>query len=100
MPATSPGLGSSAHGYFADSASRAVRLLFCTVLLGAPFSSARTALLPDVLPGDKFVLGSAIGNMTYQTSQVLGFIAGAAVVVVINPHRTLALDAVTFALSA
>ncbi len=75
-------------------------LLFCTVLLGAPFSSARTALLPDVLPGDKFVLGSAIGNMTFQASQVLGFVAGAAVVVAIDPHRTLALDAVTFAASA
>ncbi len=75
-------------------------LLFGTVLLGAPFSSARTALLPEVLPGDKFVLGSAIGNMTYQTSQVLGFVVGAAVVVAINPRRTLALDAVTFGLSA
>jgi MFS family permease len=75
-------------------------LLFCTVLLGAPFSSARTAMLPDVLPGDKFVLGSAIGNMTFQASQVLGFIAGAAVVVAINPYRTLALDSLSFALSA
>ena len=26
-------------------------LLFCTVLLGTPFSSARAALLPDVLRG-------------------------------------------------
>ena len=75
-------------------------LLFCTVLLGAPFSSARTAMLPDVLPGDKFVLGSAIGNMTYQASQILGFITGAAVVVAINPYRTLALDSLSFALSA
>ncbi len=75
-------------------------LLFCAVLLGAPFSSARTALLPDVLPGDRFVLGSAIGNMTYQTSQVLGFVAGAAVVIAINPYRTLGLDALTFGLSA
>jgi MFS family permease len=75
-------------------------LLFGTVLLGAPFSSARTALLPDVLPGDKFVLGSAIGNMTFQACQVLGFVAGAAVVVAINPYRTLALDSVTFVLSA
>src|ERR1700761_2838438 len=32
-------------------------LLFLTVLLGAPFTSARSALLPDVLPGDKFVVG-------------------------------------------
>jgi MFS family permease len=75
-------------------------LLFCTVLTGAPFSSARTALLPDVLPGDKFVLGSAIGNITYQASQILGFVAGAAVVAILNPHRTLGIDAATFGISA
>jgi hypothetical protein len=28
--------------------------------------------MPDVLPGDKFVLGSAVGNITYQASQILG----------------------------
>jgi len=75
-------------------------LLFCTVLTGAPFSSARTALLPDVLPGDKFVLGSAIGNITYQASQILGFVAGAAVVAILNPHKTLGIDAATFGISA
>ena len=75
-------------------------LLFCTVLTGAPFSSARAALLPDVLPGDKFVLGSAIGNISYQASQILGFVAGAAVVAVINPYKTLGLDAVSFGISA
>jgi len=31
--------------------------------------------MPDVLPGDTFVLGSAIGNITYQASQILGFVA-------------------------
>ncbi len=75
-------------------------LLFCTVLTGAPFSSARTALMPDVLPGDKFVLGSAIGNITFQASQILGFVAGAAVVAILDPHRTLAIDAATFGASA
>jgi MFS family permease len=75
-------------------------LLFCTVLAGAPFSSARTALMPDVLPGDKFVLGSAVGNITFQLSQIVGFVAGAAVVATLNPHRTLAVDALTFCLSA
>src|SRR5580658_5500989 len=75
-------------------------LLFCTVLAGAPFSSARAALLPDVLPGDKFVLGSAVGNISYQASQILGFVAGAAVVAVINPYKTLGLDAVSFGISA
>jgi MFS family permease len=75
-------------------------LLFFTVLLGAPFTSARSALLPDVLSGDKFVAGSAIGNISFQASQILGFVAGAAVVSVLNPYRTLATDALTFALSA
>jgi MFS family permease len=75
-------------------------LLFFTVLTGAPFSSARTALLPDVLPGDKFVLGSAVGNISFQASQILGFVAGAAVVAVLDPYRTLGVDAVTFGISA
>jgi MFS family permease len=75
-------------------------LLFSTVLLGAPFSSARSALLPDVLPGDTFVVGSAIGNISFQASQILGFVAGAAVVAALNPYRTLATDALSFALSA
>jgi MFS family permease len=75
-------------------------LLFFTVLIGAPFSSARTALMPDVLPGDKFVLGSAIGNITFQMSQIVGFVAGAAVVATLGTHLTLAVDALTFCLSA
>jgi MFS family permease len=75
-------------------------LLFCTVLIGAPFGSARSALMPDVLPGDKFVLGSAIGNITFQASQIVGFVAGAAVVATLGAHRTLAVDALSFLLSA
>ena len=75
-------------------------LLFCTVLTGTPFSSACGSRPPDVLPGDKFVLGSAIGNISYQASQILGFVAGAAVVAIINPYKTLGLDAVSFGISA
>ena len=48
-------------------------LLFGTVLLGPPFAAARSGLLPDVLPPDKFVTGSAIGNITFQISQIAGF---------------------------
>jgi hypothetical protein len=58
------------------------------------------ALMPDVLPGEKFVLGSAVGNITYQASQILGFVAGAAVVAILGPHTTLGVDAATFGLSA
>ena len=69
-------------------------LLFCTVLVGAPFSAARTALLPDILDGDFMTLGSALGNITHQASQILGFVTGAAVVAVVQARSTLAIDAV------
>ena len=75
-------------------------LLFCTVLTRVPFSSARTALMPDVLPDDKFVLGSAVGNITFQASQILGFVAGAAVVAILDTHKTLGIDAAAFGISA
>jgi MFS family permease len=75
-------------------------LLFCTVLIGAPFTSARSALMPDVLPGDKFVLGMAVSNITFQVSQIVGFVGGAAVVATLGAHRTLAVDALSFCISA
>ncbi len=67
---------------------------------GVPFTAARTALLPDVLPGDRLALGSAIGNVTDQFSQVIGFTTGALIVAWLNPYRALLLDALTFAVSA
>ncbi|MBO2454209.1 MFS transporter [Actinomadura barringtoniae] len=75
-------------------------LVFLTVLLGAPFTAARAALLPDVLDGDKYVAGSAINNITHQSTQMLGFLAGGAVVVAVGIYQALAVDAVTFGLSA
>src|SRR5262245_47552806 len=72
-------------------------LVFLAVLLGAPFSAARAALLPDVLPGDTYVAGSAINNITHQASQMLGFLAGGALVAVVGTREALGLDAATFA---
>lgn len=46
------------------------------------------------------MVGSAVGDITFQASQILGFMAGAAVVAVLDPHKTLAIDAGTFVLSA
>ena len=46
------------------------------------------------------MLGSAVGNISYQASQIVGFVVGAAVVSLLDPYRTLGLDAVTFGLSA
>jgi MFS family permease len=75
-------------------------LLFGTVLLGTPFSAARSALLPEVLPGDKYPLGSVIGSHTTQLSQIAGFLAGGGLVAALGPYRALALDSLSFSLSA
>ena len=56
-----------------------VTLLFLVTLVGAPFTSARAAIYPDVLEGEKYVMGTAVTLTTYQFAQVLGFAAGGAV---------------------
>ncbi|MDF5754508.1 MFS transporter [Spongiactinospora sp. TRM90649] len=75
-------------------------LVFCVVLLSAPFSAARAALLPEILEDDRYVAGSALQNMTNQAVQMLGFAVGGAVIAAMGPYRALALDAATFLASA
>ena len=57
-----------------------VTLLFLVTLVGAPFSSARAAVYPDVLAGERYVMGTAVTLTTYQFALVLGFAAGGAAV--------------------
>ena len=75
-------------------------LLFFTELCSPPFSAARAALLPDVLPGDLYAVGTAVGNITSQVGQVTGFLIGGLLVALIDTPVLLALNAVTFAVSA
>ncbi|MEU6743056.1 MFS transporter [Streptosporangium sandarakinum] len=75
-------------------------LVFCVVLLSAPFSAARAALLPELLAGDRYVMGSALQNMTNQGAQMLGFALGGALIMGMGPYRALALDAATYLASA
>jgi len=75
-------------------------LIFLSVLLGTPFTAARAALLSEVLPGDMYVVGSAITNITHQFTQMMGFLMGSAVIYAVGTHQALGVDAVTFALSA
>jgi MFS family permease len=77
-----------------------VALLFAVTLTGAPFNSARAAILPDVLSGDSYVTGTAVTATTYQLALVLGFVAGGTLVAVFGTRTSLVLDAATFAGSA
>ncbi|GAA3230407.1 MFS transporter [Pseudonocardia petroleophila] len=71
-------------------------LLVLVVLLGAPHTAARGALLPDLLPGDLYERGLAVAQITGQTAQVVGFAAGGLLVAAVSPSAALALNAVTF----
>ncbi len=69
-------------------------------MIGAPFTSARAALYPDILPGDLYVLGTAVTITTLQFAQVIGFAAGGAMVAWVGVRTSLLADAATFLVSA
>jgi MFS family permease len=77
-----------------------VTLLFLVTLVSAPFTSARAAIYPDVLAGDRYVMGVAVTITTYQFAQVIGFGAGGAIVGVFGTRLSLIIDAATYAVSA
>jgi len=77
-----------------------VMLLFLVTLVGAPFTSARAAIYPDVLAGDRYVMGVAVTITTYQFAQVIGFAAGGAIVGFFGTRLSLIIDAATYAVSA
>ena len=77
-----------------------VCLLVVVTAVGAPFTAARAALYPDILSGDRFVLGNAITLTTYQVVQVAGFAAGGVMVALLGTRISLLTDAATFLASA
>jgi Major Facilitator Superfamily len=77
-----------------------VALLFVVTLLDSPFKSARSAMMPDVLTGERYVLGTAVTQITLQVGMVSGFALGGVVVAVLGVRTALVADAATFAASA
>jgi MFS family permease len=77
-----------------------VVLLFAVTLFTAPFTAARAALYPDILTGDRYVLGTAVTMTTFQLAQVAGFAGGGALLGFTSARVCLAADAATFAASA
>jgi MFS family permease len=77
-----------------------VALLFAVTLLDSPFKSARSALVPDILAGEKYVVGTAVTQMTFQAGQVAGFALGGVAVAALGARPALVMDAGTFAVSA
>jgi predicted MFS family arabinose efflux permease len=75
-------------------------LLVFVVLVGSPFSAAEAALLPEILTGETFVVGTGLRAITNQLSQLGGFAFGGIAVAAIGARGSLAIDAFTFGVSA
>jgi MFS family permease len=77
-----------------------VLLLATVTLLDSPFRAARSATLPDVLTGDRYVMGQAAMTITNRSGRTLGLAGGGVAVAFLGAHGALAADAGTFAFSA
>jgi hypothetical protein len=75
-------------------------LLALVGLLAPPFDAARSALLADVLAGERYVLGNALSSGIANVGQLVGFILGGTLVHLLGASGALLVDAGTFLLSA
>jgi MFS family permease len=77
-----------------------IALLFAVALFAPPFQAARSAILPEILEGDTYVVGQGLSALSMQLAQVVGFAGGGVLVAVLTARGAILLDAVTFAVSA
>ncbi len=76
-----------------------VALLFAATMFAPPFESARAAITPDILQGERYALGTAVIQTTFLAGQVVGAAGAGFAVGFIGVRPALAIDAVTFVLS-
>ena len=76
-----------------------VALLFATTMFTPPFESARAAITPDILQGERYVLGTAVIQTTFLAAQVAGAAGGGVAVAFVGTRPALVIDAATFVLS-
>ncbi|MEV0427551.1 MFS transporter [Micromonospora sp. NPDC050495] len=74
-------------------------LLFLATLANPPSQAARSAVIPQLLHGDRLVVGLSVISSAGQASQVLGYLIGAAIAA-FSPPAALLVNAATFAASA
>ena len=75
-------------------------LLVLAVLTESPFMAAESSLMPIILDGEHYVVGTGLRTITNQLSQLAGFVGGGLVIALIGARAGLAVDAATFAVSA
>ncbi|MGV9774838.1 MFS transporter [Streptosporangium sp. NPDC003464] len=75
-------------------------LVLLTGLFSPVFAAARSALLPDLLPGDAFVLARSVLSMTAAGAQIGGLAVGGGILAAAGPDGALAGTAVLSAVAA
>jgi Major Facilitator Superfamily len=79
--------------------SALVALLFTATMFAPPFESARAAITPDILQGERYALGTAALQTTMLGAEVTGAAGGGLAVAFIGVRPSLVIDAATFVLS-
>ncbi|WP_433263598.1 MFS transporter [Micromonospora vinacea] len=74
-------------------------LIFAATLANPPSQAAKSALIAQLLAGDRLVVGLSLNSSVGQAAQVVGYVFGAAVAA-IDPEVALLFNAATFGLSA
>ena len=74
-------------------------LLFLTALANPPAQAAKSALIPQVLTGDRLVVGLSLQLTAGQAAQVMGYLTGG-LAAAYSLRGALIFDAATFGLSA
>jgi MFS family permease len=77
-----------------------VILLFAATMFAPPFESARSAILPDMVTGELYVLAITVVQTTFRAGIVVGAAVGGVLVAFVGARPALAVDAITFAISA
>jgi hypothetical protein len=76
-----------------------VALVLVSAFFAPPFDAARSASLPAMLSGQRYVLGLALFTATNQPAQVVGYLLGSALSIS-EPRLAFGLNAASFAISA
>ncbi len=77
-----------------------VALLYVTTMVQPPFDAARSAILPDILEGERYALAAATMQTTFRVAVVAGAAVGGVMVALIGARSALGVDAATFVASA
>ncbi|MBT0773031.1 MFS transporter [Kineosporia sp. J2-2] len=75
-------------------------LVFLAAMMAPPFDAARSALLAQILTGNRYPVGMSLRQAVHQIAQLCGFAIGGALVLAVSAPGVLAIDCLTFLASA